>query len=297
MKNSKQKVTVIGLGDMGGKLASVLLENGYKVTVWNRDSKKADALVTAGAILAASAADAILSSPILIMCVKDYDASHSILKTNDAFKALNGRLLIELSTGTPKKARKGRELADAAGAGYLDGAILATPPQVGRPDTPVFISGENAAYQKATTVMKTLAGGLQYMGDKDGNAAAWDLAFLSCLFGGMVGFYHGAALLESENISVEDYGNMMAALAPVTGEMIKYEGKVIGNDLFTEVQSSLTTSSVTFKLLLEHAEEAGIAKDWPQFGMALFQKALNAGYGPEQVATVVKVIRPSQECI
>lgn len=39
----------------------------------------------------------------------------------------------------------------------------------------------------------------------------------------MIAFYHGAALLESENLSVEEYGNMMAALAPVTAEMIKYE--------------------------------------------------------------------------
>lgn len=291
MGNSKQGVTVIGLGDMGGKLASVLLENGYKVTVWNRDIRKAEALAVVGAIVAKTAAEAIHASPTVIMCVKDYEASHSILKAEESFKALNGRLLIELSTGTPQKARDGRKLADAAGAGYLDGAILATPPQVGRPDTPIFVSGEIAAYQKGEAVMKTLAGGLQYMGEKDGDAAAWDLAFLSCLFGGMVGFYHGSALLESENINVEDYGNMMAALAPVTGEMIKYEGKVIGNDLFTEVQSSLITSSVTFKLLLEHAEESGIAKDWPEFGMKLFQKAMDAGYSHEQVAAVVKVIR------
>jgi 3-hydroxyisobutyrate dehydrogenase-like beta-hydroxyacid dehydrogenase len=73
--------------------------------------------------------------------------------------------------------------------------------------------------------------------------------------------------------------------------MIKYEGKVISNNLFTEVQSSVLISSDTFKLLLEQAGESGIAKDWPEFGAKLFQKALDAGYGNEQVAAVVKIIR------
>jgi hypothetical protein len=51
-------------------------------------------------------------------------------------------------------------------------------------------------------------------------------------------FLSRAALLESENINVEDYVNMISSLAPVTGKMIKYEGKVIENNLFTDVQSS-----------------------------------------------------------
>lgn len=174
---------------------------------------------------------------------------------------------------------------------FIQFTELATPPQVGRPDTPIFVSGKNSAYKKGEIIMKTLAGGFQYVGEKDGDAAAWDLAFLSCLFGGMLGFYHGATVLESENINVEEYGNMMAALAPVTGEMIKYEGRVIGNNLFTEVQSSVLISSDTFKLLLEQTGETGISKNWPEFGTKLFQKALDAGYGNEQVAAVVKVIR------
>lgn len=294
MKDSKLDVSVIGLGDMGATLARVLLENGHPVTVWNRDTKKADALITKGATVATTATKAIQASSVVIMCVKDYAASHSILTDETAFQALDGRLLVELSTGTPKNAREGRKLADSAGADYLDGAILATPPQVGRPDTPIFVSGAYGAYEKGEAVLKTLAGAAQHMGEKDGDAAAWDLAFLSCLFGGMVGFYHGAAVLESENINVEDYGNMMAALAPVTGEMIKYEGKVIANDLFAEVQSSVITSSVTFKLLLEQAKESGISRDWPEFGMKLFQKALDAGYGNQQVAALIKVIQSTR---
>jgi 3-hydroxyisobutyrate dehydrogenase-like beta-hydroxyacid dehydrogenase len=56
------EVTVIGLGAMGSVIARTLLHNGYRVTVWNRTSAKAEALVQEGAILAPSVALAVKAS-------------------------------------------------------------------------------------------------------------------------------------------------------------------------------------------------------------------------------------------
>lgn len=39
-----KQATVIGLGQMGSTLAQLLLDSGYRVTVWNRTAAKADAL-------------------------------------------------------------------------------------------------------------------------------------------------------------------------------------------------------------------------------------------------------------
>lgn len=104
---------------------------------------------------------------------------------------------------------------------YLDGAILATPSQIGRPDTPIFVSGARAAFERSESVLKTLAGNLMYMGEPVGSAAAWDLATLSGLFGAMFGFVHGARIFESEGLRVGDLGSMFRNLSPVIGEMIK----------------------------------------------------------------------------
>jgi 3-hydroxyisobutyrate dehydrogenase len=48
------KVTVLGLGAMGSRMAANLLKAGHAVTVWNRSPEAAKTLVTAGAKLAAS---------------------------------------------------------------------------------------------------------------------------------------------------------------------------------------------------------------------------------------------------
>lgn len=46
-----RRLSVIGLGRMGAALASALLANINRVTVWNRTPEKAEALVGKGAVL------------------------------------------------------------------------------------------------------------------------------------------------------------------------------------------------------------------------------------------------------
>ncbi|WP_284646287.1 NAD(P)-binding domain-containing protein [Paenibacillus silviterrae] len=42
-------ISFIGVGPMGATLARVLLQNGHRVTVWNRTKEKAEPLVREGA--------------------------------------------------------------------------------------------------------------------------------------------------------------------------------------------------------------------------------------------------------
>jgi 3-hydroxyisobutyrate dehydrogenase-like beta-hydroxyacid dehydrogenase len=50
-------IGVVGLGAMGSRIAERLLETGHSVVVWNRDTGKAEPLVTRGAELAATPAE------------------------------------------------------------------------------------------------------------------------------------------------------------------------------------------------------------------------------------------------
>src|SRR5687768_15789232 len=99
-----QEVTVLGLGSMGSTLARRLLERGRKVTVWNRSPGKADSLLRQGARLADSAGAAIAASPVSVMCVYDYRAASAILETPEASQAGHGRVLVQLTTGSPQEA-------------------------------------------------------------------------------------------------------------------------------------------------------------------------------------------------
>ena len=107
MSESKQsqKVSVIGLGNMGSALAEALLTSGHRVTVWNRTAANCAALAEAGAEVVASAVDATRRADVLVLCIIDYDASMSIFASDGMDEALEGKTLIQLTTMSAAKSQ------------------------------------------------------------------------------------------------------------------------------------------------------------------------------------------------
>jgi len=68
------RVTVIGAGMLGSALARAFMAAGHATTVWNRSAGKADDLIANGAIRATTIGEAIAASPLIVICVSDYDA-------------------------------------------------------------------------------------------------------------------------------------------------------------------------------------------------------------------------------
>lgn len=291
MQNAQQQVSVIGLGAMGSALARTLVGAGHLVTVWNRSSEKAEPLVAEGAVLAPTAAAAVAASPIVIVCVAQYEATRAVLGAEEAASALAGRTLVELGSGTPNDARAAEVWARELGVDYLDGAIMATPSQIGRPEATIFFSGSETAFGASRAALDALAGRPIFLGPQVSLASTWDLATLSCLFGALLGFFHGARIFESEGLKVSGLGAAIAEIAPAIGEMIKESGDVIQSGLYDNVQSSVKTCALGSELFVKQAREAKINDEFPTFAAGLFGKAVNAGFGAQEAAAVVKILR------
>lgn len=284
-------ITIIGLGAMGGAIARVLLQKDYQVTVWNRSGDKADPLVKEGAILAPSPAAAICASTVSIICVSNYQSSYEILDTEEVRSAMPGRILIQLSTGSPGQACEYEAWARRHGADCLDGAIAASPIQMGQPEATIFTSGSLTAFQQSEPILRALAGNAPYYGEKVSAAASIDLAFLSYLFSSYLGLVHAARILEADDLRVDDFGTMIAHISPMIGQVLKYQSEVIQNGDYEHPQSSLHMSMTTVELLMEQAREANMNNELPVFFQSLFQRGLDAGYGEEEVAALIKIMR------
>ncbi len=289
--NNSEKVSFIGLGLMGSALARLLVKNGYRVTVWNRTSKKADSLIRDGAVLASCAAEAISANPVVVVCVRDYEATNEILNIEEAAPALAGKTIIQLSTGNPQEAREIEIWAQQHKAEYLDGAILAIPEQMGKPDTIILVSGAKTAFQKSEKILNILAGKITNLGEQVGAASAMDLAILSYTYGAALGFFHGARIIESEDIQIDSFGAIIADFSPTLGDFIKYESDVIRKENYTATESPIRLSAEAVERILKTARELGINTEFPTFASGIFQKAMDAGYGDEEIAALIKVFR------
>ncbi|MDE5452029.1 NAD(P)-binding domain-containing protein [Bradyrhizobium sp. CSA112] len=283
--------TIIGLGEMGSALARALMRADRRVTVWNRSVAKAAALTAEGAALAESASAAVAASPITIICVSDYQAARDILEAPETAAALGGRTLVQLGNGTPNEARDGAAWARSNGISYLDGTILAWPSQIGGAETAILVSGPTQTFGRVEADLRVLAGGLSHTGEAIGEASAMAAAVLSYLMGQWIGLCHGALILEAEGMRVDAYGALLANISPILGAEARHLGEVIQTNDYGSPESSLKTSGSDIIRLVRQAHEAGINHEVPAFAAALFKRAIDAGYGPEEHAALIKILR------
>jgi 3-hydroxyisobutyrate dehydrogenase-like beta-hydroxyacid dehydrogenase len=281
------KIAVLGLGLMGSALARALAQAGEELTVWNRSPGRAEPLRALGVRVAPSAKDAARDAQIVITCVTDYVAAGAALEG----VPLQGKLLVQLSTGTPREARQAAETARSRGADYLDGAIIAVPSQIGRPESTIFVAGTADAHERGAAVLRRLAGTVAYVGTEPGAAAALDFAFLTYFFSGLLGFYHGARICEAEGLSVHDYGQLLLGSAGALGAMVAADATAVQAGNYAADEATLEICARSVDLIVRHAAEAKLDPELPRAMSALFDRARAAGLGQESPSAIVKLLR------
>lgn len=281
-------VTIIGLGMMGQRLAELYLEQGKRVTVWNRNPERAAALVARGAVLATDPVTALQASPLILMCVANDDAVAAIL--TDLTPDLAGKTVVQLTTISPSTARAGERWTHDRGGRFLSGAIQAAPAQMGQPDTPILFSGASSTWEASRAALATLGGGLTYLGDDPGAASTMDLATLSWVYGAFLGFVHGAKIARAENLDVATYGKIVRDISPSFGAFFQHEGEVIQSGDYRISQSPLQISVDATRRLVDTARASGLTTELPALAAAIFERAAKAGLAGEEAAAIIKVM-------
>ncbi|WP_188191546.1 NAD(P)-dependent oxidoreductase [Nonomuraea sp. SYSU D8015] len=252
-----ENITVLGLGLMGTALADALLSAGHDVTVWNRTPSKADPLVAKGATRAATPAEAVGASPLVIACLLDYPSVYEVLQDTQ----LAGKTVANLTTGRPAEAREAASWAAERGADYVDGGIMAVPPLIAQPGALILYSGSRAAFDRHEQAFAVMAEA-RYVGEDPGMAPLLDLAMLTGMYGQMAGLLEAAALVTSAKYPLKEFTetllipwlNAMAALGPAWAE------KIEAGDHSTEV-SNLEINRAGLENLVRAFREQGVKPD------------------------------------
>jgi len=121
-----QKVTVIGTGRMGSALAAALFKKGFATTVWNRTASKTEPLARLGLRVVPTILEAVDQAEVIIVNITNYNSTTQLLRQSEIESALRGKILIQLTTGTPDEAREMESWARQCGISYLDGAMSAS---------------------------------------------------------------------------------------------------------------------------------------------------------------------------
>ncbi len=292
----KLSISVVGTGRMGSALARALLRSGYRTTVWNRTKQKAEPLAALGATVAGSVLEALNAAEIIIVNVSDYQAS-AVLRDDAVASAICGKLIVELTSGTPHGAREAAEWFAAHGASYLDGAIMATPDFIGTDAGTILISGPRQAFDANEEMFRALGGNVQHVGEEPGRANALDSALLALMWGALFGTLHAIAVCQAEEIDLGELGRQWTAIAPVIDGLVADLIKRTDTGRFAsdnETLSSISPHYGAFQHLLELMEARKIDRSVVDGYDAIFQRAIAAGHLHDDFAALSQFLGKSR---
>ncbi|MFE2944027.1 NAD(P)-dependent oxidoreductase [Streptomyces sp. NPDC059255] len=284
-------LTLLGLGAMGTAFARAWLAAGYSLTVWNRTPGRAGALVAEGAVLAAGAADAVAANALTVTCLLDDASVGEALAGAD----LTGKDLVDLTTGTPSEARARAAWAEARGARFLSGGIMAVPPMIGVPEAGGYVlySGSPELFEAHRTALAVPAG-TRFTGENPGHAALQDVALLSGMYGMVAGAAHAFALVRGEkDISPSEFAPLLAEWVVAMSAMIPQIGRQLeSGDYESGVASGLAMQVAGVQSFLDTAHEQNVSPELLTPVFNLMKRRAQDGHEREGFAGLVGLLGP-----
>jgi 3-hydroxyisobutyrate dehydrogenase-like beta-hydroxyacid dehydrogenase len=283
------KVLVIGLGRMGSAFAITLLKNDYEVTVWNRTASRAEPLLKAGAIQAGSVAEGVGANNLIVICVSNYEDTKLLL---EGCGDLSGKTLIQLTTASASEAKVMEAWAIQKGGLYLDGEILDGPAAIGTQEAMLVVAGSQDAWRVSEPVVKCLGGGSRYLGENVAEPTALSTAAILPMLGGIMGMIQGIQIVEKEGMDVGKCVDIIADLFESGDQIdIRRQGNAIARNAFGDSDEAIKTWEAGCSRLIDGYADQGINFEFLRLMCDHLNRAIKAGYGDEEVAAVIKVMR------
>ncbi|MEU4533826.1 NAD(P)-binding domain-containing protein [Streptosporangium sp. NPDC023825] len=287
--DGRPAVTVIGLGLMGRALAGTLLAGGHPTTVWNRTRGKADELVAAGAVEADTVAEAIVASPLVIVCVRDYDAVREVL--DPVGDALAGRVLVNLTSGSSDQARETAGWAGDRDAGYLDGAIMMTPPGIGSPGAVILYGGPHEIFAAHRPTLELLGGGTAHLSADAGIPSLYDVALLGIMWGTFNSFLHAVALVGTEKIAATTFLPYATGWLAAVASFLPEHARQIDAGKYLDREATLETHLSPVEHLIHESRVRGVDAAMPEYTRALVEEAIAGGHALDGYARIIEHFR------
>lgn len=287
VSNKKSGVSVIGLGPMGQAMAHAYLAAGYSVTVWNRTTSKAKALAEEGATRAATVADALEANQMTIFSLTEYDVMYKLL--NGATDALKNRVLVNLSSDTPKKVQAAEEWIHSYNANFLSGGVMVDPSLVGKPNAFIFYSGDREvfdAHEPALAVM----GKPDYLGSDAGLSQLYYQALLNIMFTSAASVLHSIAMVNAVGIPATEFEPYVVDFLGMLPYFFNDLAKEVDLGEYNGKKNNMRMMAAGSQHVAHTARDIGVRTDLTDLISELYLQTVAAGHGHDGLASVIEVL-------
>lgn len=171
------KVAFIGLGNMGGGMASNILQKDFELTVWNRTASKMDPFIEKGAKPAGTPKQAASDADVVITSLMDDQSLLDNLQGDNGILAgmKPGTIHVCVTTISPKFADELLEIHKQHGSRFVVCPVLGRPDAAAEGSLIALLAGDAEGIEIAKPVIEAFTSMADVMGDVPSHASTLKL--------------------------------------------------------------------------------------------------------------------------
>jgi 3-hydroxyisobutyrate dehydrogenase-like beta-hydroxyacid dehydrogenase len=286
-------VGFVGLGAMGSRIATRLLDDGNELHVANRTRAKAQPLIERGARWCDSPRQAAEASEIVFSMVTDDAALDAIASGPDGVLAglRAGAVYVDMSTVSPRASEELAERVRRLGAQMLDAPVSGSIPQAESGTLAIFVGGSEDAFATVAPLLHRAGEAVTRVGG-NGRGLLLKLAVNISLAVQVLAFSEGLLLAERGGVEPRLTAEVMGS-SSIASPMLKARIPLM-LDLPDAAWFDVALMGKDIRL----AREAGAALAIPMPSAAVAEEVLVAatrlGYAHRDLAALHQVLAESR---
>lgn len=280
------KIAFLGIGMMGSRMASRLIDAGHELVVWNRTFAKCDPLAERGVRVADTPAATAEGIDIAITMLRDAPALEAVLFGEDGLApALSaGQVLVDMSTVGPDTDRSvAARLPD--GVEMADAPVRGSTPQAEAGELLIYAGASDAVFARVEPILRTL-GSVRHIG-RVGTGQEMKLVVNLGLCAAMAALGEAMSLGDSFGLDRTELLEVLAASplgATVTAKRANLEAGTYPSAFKLELADK------DMRLVSDAARRAGRELRVADATLAWLDDAMADGEGPLDFSAVVATI-------
>ena len=217
------KIAFIGLGNMGSGMCANLCKAGHEVRAFDLNAEAVKAAEGHGAIAAATIADAVKDSEIVVTMLPAGKHVLSVYFGDDgvAAHAAKGALFLDCSTIAVEDAREAASKADAAGFLMADAPVSGGTAAADAGTLTFMVGGPDEAYAKAKPILDVMGKNIFHAGGS-GNGQAAKIANNMLLGISMIGTCEAFNLAEKLGLDAQTFFDISSTASGQCWSMTSY---------------------------------------------------------------------------
>jgi 3-hydroxyisobutyrate dehydrogenase len=284
------KIALLGLGLMGSGMAGRLLDAGYPLTIWNRTPGKTQALADRGAKVANSPRQAVAGATVVISMLADVPVCRDVwLGRGEAILGTTpGTVLVESSTVTVEWIEELDRAAKEHGCELVDAPVTGSKPQAAAGQLLFLAGGSSAALDSITPILKAMGRDVVHVGPVGSGAR---LKLINNFLSGsqVAALAEALSLIERSGLDAQKALGVLTEGAPGSPLVKLLSGRMMARQY--EPNFLLRLMAKDLRYAVSEADHQGLDLDMGRAALRVFEHAISAGQGEDDMSAVVEQFR------